>query len=106
MTDTRHKYTTVDRWTHPVPGGQRRDWYSSIYVCTQTRPEPAIPACFALLTDDSAVPPVVGAGRVGPSYDRRALSFSGVAALVVVIGFAFVLGVSDAPNASAVLIAG
>jgi inorganic phosphate transporter, PiT family len=33
------------------------------------------------------------------------LSFSGVAALVVVIGFAFVLGVSDAPNASAVLIA-
>jgi inorganic phosphate transporter, PiT family len=34
-----------------------------------------------------------------------ALSFLGVAALVVVVGFAFVLGVSDAPNASAVLIA-
>lgn len=33
------------------------------------------------------------------------MSFSGIAALVVVIGFAFVLGVSDAPNASAVLIA-
>jgi PiT family inorganic phosphate transporter len=33
------------------------------------------------------------------------LSFAGVAALVVVVGFAFVLGVSDAANASAVLIA-
>jgi phosphate/sulfate permease len=33
------------------------------------------------------------------------LSFSSVAALVVVVGFAFMLGVSDAPNASAVLIA-
>ncbi len=33
------------------------------------------------------------------------MSFSAVAALVAVIGFAFMLGVSDAPNASAVLIA-
>jgi PiT family inorganic phosphate transporter len=33
------------------------------------------------------------------------LSVAGVAALVVVLGFAFMLGVSDAPNASAVLIA-
>jgi PiT family inorganic phosphate transporter len=33
------------------------------------------------------------------------MSFAGLAALVVVVGFAFVLGVSDAPNASAVLIA-
>jgi PiT family inorganic phosphate transporter len=33
------------------------------------------------------------------------VSPTGIAALVVVIGFAFVLGVSDAPNASAVLIA-
>jgi len=33
------------------------------------------------------------------------LGFSGVAALVVVMAFAFMLGVSDAPNASAVLIA-
>jgi PiT family inorganic phosphate transporter len=33
------------------------------------------------------------------------VSFSGIAAFVVVIGFAFTLGVSDAPNASAVLIA-
>ena len=33
------------------------------------------------------------------------MSFPGIAALVVVICFAFVLGVSDAPNASAVLIA-
>jgi PiT family inorganic phosphate transporter len=33
------------------------------------------------------------------------LSFAGVAALVVVVGFAFMLGVADAPNASAVLIA-
>jgi phosphate/sulfate permease len=33
-----------------------------------------------------------------------ALSLSSVAALVVVLGFAFVLGISDAPNASAVLI--
>jgi PiT family inorganic phosphate transporter len=33
------------------------------------------------------------------------LTFSTVAALVVVVGFAFMLGVSDAPNASAVLIA-
>jgi inorganic phosphate transporter, PiT family len=33
------------------------------------------------------------------------MSFAGIAALAVVIGFAFVLGVSDAPNASAVLIA-
>jgi PiT family inorganic phosphate transporter len=34
-----------------------------------------------------------------------ALSLASVAALVVVVAFAFVLGVSDAPNASAVLIA-
>jgi PiT family inorganic phosphate transporter len=33
------------------------------------------------------------------------VSVSGIAAFVVVLGFAFVLGVSDAPNASAVLIA-
>jgi PiT family inorganic phosphate transporter len=33
------------------------------------------------------------------------LSIVGIAALVVVVGFAFMLGVSDAPNASAVLIA-
>jgi inorganic phosphate transporter, PiT family len=33
-----------------------------------------------------------------------ALSLSSIAALVVVLGFAFVLGVSDAPNASAVLV--
>jgi phosphate/sulfate permease len=33
------------------------------------------------------------------------VSFSGNAALGVVIGFAFMLGVSDAPSASAVLIA-
>ena len=33
------------------------------------------------------------------------MSFVGVAALVVLVGFAFMLGVSDAPNASAVLIA-
>jgi inorganic phosphate transporter, PiT family len=33
------------------------------------------------------------------------LSFVGIAALVVVVGFAFMLGVSDAPNASAVLVA-
>jgi PiT family inorganic phosphate transporter len=32
------------------------------------------------------------------------LSLSSIAALVVVLGFAFVLGISDAPNASAVLI--
>ena len=32
------------------------------------------------------------------------MSLSSIAALVVVLGFAFVLGVSDAPNASAVLI--
>jgi inorganic phosphate transporter, PiT family len=37
--------------------------------------------------------------------ESSALSFVGVAALVVVVGFAFMLGVSDAPNASAVLIA-
>jgi PiT family inorganic phosphate transporter len=33
------------------------------------------------------------------------LSFAGIAALAVVVGFAFVVGVSDAPNASAALIA-
>ena len=48
-------------------------------------------------------------GGLGWSYDRAVevgvLSWSDIAAFVVVIGFAFVLGVSDAPNASAVLIA-
>jgi PiT family inorganic phosphate transporter len=40
-----------------------------------------------------------------PAVEAGILSFSGIAALVVVVCFAFVLGVSDAPNASAVLIA-
>jgi PiT family inorganic phosphate transporter len=46
---------------------------------------------------------------VTPPYDPRVdsggLSIVGVAALVVVVAFAFMIGVSDAPNASAVLIA-
>ena len=46
-------------------------------------------------------------GRVKPrGYDRAVeWGVSGVAALVVVMAFAFMLGVSDAANASAVLIA-
>lgn len=50
-----------------------------------------------------------GGERPHRSYDPRvesgALSLTGVAALAVVLVFAFVLGVSDAPNASATLIA-
>lgn len=41
---------------------------------------------------------MIAAGELG------ALSVASIAAFVVVVGFAFVLGVSDAPNASAVLI--
>ena len=40
-----------------------------------------------------------------PHVESGALSVAGVAALVVVVVFAFVLGISDAPNASAVLTA-
>jgi hypothetical protein len=43
--------------------------------------------------------------RCAPAVEPGALNFSTVVALAVVLAFAFVLGVSDAPNASAMLIA-